>query len=97
MNAQLAPIWTRFILRLALPALLLCGLAALGDPLPASADQRLEQLSQTLVRQADSLIGTADVRREPIRSGGGQSATAMRLLMTMPAFTRRCITSCTDS
>ena len=97
MNTLFAPMWTRLTLRLALPALMLCGLAALGDPLPAPADQRFEQLSQTLARKADALMERADERRETIRSGGGQTATAMRLLMTMPAFTRRCITSCTDS
>ena len=92
MNSLLA----RFTIRLALPALMLCGLAALGDPLPAPAEQRFEQLSQTLVRKADALMEQADEQREAIRGGAGQTATAMRLLMTMPAFTRRCITSCTD-
>ncbi|MEZ5464273.1 MAG: hypothetical protein R3F22_03395 [Lysobacteraceae bacterium] len=97
MNALFAPIWTRFTLRLALPALMLCGLAALGDPLPAPAEERFEQLSQTLVRQADTLIEKAEEQRDAMRGGAGQTATAMRLLMTMPAFTRRCITSCADS
>ena len=92
MNALLA----RFTLRLALPALMLCGLAALGDPLPAPAEERLEQLSQTLVRKADKLIERAEEQRDVIHGGANQTATAMRLLMTMPAFTRRCITSCTD-
>ncbi|HPF74480.1 MAG: hypothetical protein H7A20_00285 [Rhodanobacteraceae bacterium] len=93
MNTLLA----RFSMRLALPALLLCGLAALGDPLPAPAEQRIEQLSETLVRKADSLMERAEANKDTVRGGGSnQTATAMRLLMTMPAFTRRCITSCTD-
>ena len=93
MNALSAPIWTRFTLRLSLPALMLCGLAALGDPLPAPAEERLGQLSQTLVNKADTLIEKAAHKHEAV-SGGGEAATAMRLLMTMPAFTRRCITNC---
>lgn len=91
MNALMA----RLSMRLVLPAARSCGLAAPGGPLPAPTGQRFKRLSRPLLRKGDSLMKTAGQQGDAIRRRG-QTATAMRLLKTRPAFTRRCITSCTD-
>ena len=90
----------RMSLRLLLPVLLLCGLAALGDPLPVPAVQQIEPIGEVLLFNADKLLEQADARasrvaNEALASGDAiPAASAMRLLITLPAFNRSCITAC---
>lgn len=90
------PLLPRFALRLLVPALALCAIAALGEPLPAQAARDTHvlvleageaELAVTLEAEAEALRARAEAAEKALH----QSAAQMRWFVTLPANSRRCI------
>lgn len=76
----------RLSLRLLVPALSLCALFALGEPLPSQAATPIEDAELAVVAEAhDSVVIAIRTEASVAKQVAHQAASRMRWAMTLPA------------
>lgn len=89
---------TRLSIRLLVPALSLCALFALGEPLPAQAVTPSAEAELAILADEarDSVVVTIQTEASAARQVAHEAASRMRWAMTLPSAGggKRCLVDC---